>query len=181
MGYAQMDAKHGVILAAMDFEWTCRRAILALSKNPTVVLHEKFIEDYSAFRGLPKAWREEVMPNLKCPITLQDLVGRRIHWNLVRAAMQCRNVIVHGTESRVSDQECRWAVCVLEDACDAVAPFVEEQDSKGIFELISRRRPKKEMERETSAGKKLKLWRDLVGGQIAKYDDCHWIKTGVVV
>lgn len=181
VGYAQMDAKHGVILAAMDFEWTCRRAILALSRKPTVVLYEKFIEDYSAFRGLTKAWREEVMPNISSAITLQNLVSRKIHWNLVCAAMQCRNVIIHGTESRVADPECRWAVCALEDACDVVASFVEEHNSKSIFETISRRRTKKEIAGETAAGKKLKSWRDLVGGQIAKYDECHWIRTGVVV
>ena len=181
MGYAQMDASHGMILAAMDFEWTCRRAILALSNRPTVVLYEKFIEDYSAFKGLAKAWREEVMKNIEGAITLPELVSRKIHWSLVCAAMQCRNMIIHGTESRVTDQECRWAVCVLEDACDVVASFVEEHNSRSIFETISRRRTKKEIEGETAAGKKLKSWHDLVGRQIAKYDDCHWVKSGVVV
>lgn len=179
-GYAQMDAQHGVLLAAMDFEWTCRRAILALSKNPTVVIYEKFIGDYSAFTGLTKAWQEEVMPNIEGAITLQDLVSRKIQWNLVRAAMQCRNMIIHGTESRVADQECRWAVCVLEDACDVVAYFAKKQDSKGIFKMISRRRTKKEIAGETADGKKLKSWRDLVDKEIAKYSEDHWIKTGQV-
>ena len=43
LGEAQIDAQRGVVLAAMDFEWTCRRAILALSKTPTVELYEKYI------------------------------------------------------------------------------------------------------------------------------------------
>lgn len=35
-GEGQIDPQYGVVLATMDLEWTCRRAILALSNKPTV-------------------------------------------------------------------------------------------------------------------------------------------------
>ena len=177
-GEAQIDAQQGAVLAAMDFEWTCRRAILALSKKPTVVLYEKFITDYPAFGGLENAWNAEVRPALKDSITLPDLVGRKVQWSSVRDAMQCRNAIVHGTDSRVSDWECRWAVCVLEDACDVVAAFVKELNGKGIFTKISRRRTKDDIEAVTKAGEKLKNWHKRVGEEITKRGADHWISTG---
>ena len=178
-GHAQLDAKYGVVLAAMDFEWTCRRAILALSKKPTVVIYEKFTDDYSAFRGLAKAWQAEVLPVVEGACTLQDLVNKKGSWNSVYDAMQCRNVIVHGTKSRVNEKECRWAVCVLEDACDVISLFVEEH-GKSIFERIGRARSRNEMAEESKGGKNLRLWHERVGKEIAKYDAHHWIKTVMI-
>ncbi|MBR4637023.1 MAG: hypothetical protein IKO81_00045 [Bacteroidales bacterium] len=178
-GEAQIDPQYGVVLAAMDFEWTCRRAILALSKKPTVVLYEKFIKDYSAFGGLERAWTSEVLPSVKDACNLRDLMNKKMRWEWVCDAMLCRNVIVHGTESRVSDKESRWAVCVLEDACDAVVAYVEEQ-GKDIFKSINRRRSKKEIDKVSNDGKKLKAWHERVGKQIAKYGEHHWIREGMI-
>ncbi|MBQ6011482.1 MAG: hypothetical protein IJL17_23325 [Kiritimatiellae bacterium] len=179
LGKAQIDARHGVLLAAMDFEWTCRRAILALSKKPTVVLYEKYIEDYSAFKGLEKAWSSEVVSAVNGAPPLSALLGDKVSWQCVKDAMQCRNAVVHGTENRVTDKECRWAVCILEDACDIVVQFAEEHNGK-IFEPINRRRSKKAIEEETKGGKRLKDWHNRVEAQIAKYDERHWIKTSVI-
>lgn len=44
-GEAQIDAQKGVVMAAIDFEWTCRRAVLALSKNPAVNIYDKFLKE----------------------------------------------------------------------------------------------------------------------------------------
>lgn len=179
MGYAQIDARHGVILSAMDFEWTCRRATLALSKTATVVLYEKFIKEYSAFGGLEKAWREEVLPFTKDAIALHDLVSKKVQWKFVHDAMQCRNAIVHGTESRVNDDECRWSVCVLEDACDAVEEYVRAQ-KKDIFKKIGRRRSSQAIAEGLRSDSDLKKWHDRVGKEIAKYGGDHWIRTGKI-
>lgn len=179
LGEAQIDAQHGVVLAAMDFEWTCRRAILALSKKPTVELYERYIGDYSAFKGLANAWNAEVLPTVDGAPPLPALLGDKVSWQCVQDAMQCRNAVVHGTENRVADKECRWAVCILEDACDVVAQFAEEHNGK-IFKPINRRRSKKAIEEETKGGKRLKDWRNRVKAQMAKYDEHHWIKTGAI-
>ena len=178
-GEAQIDAQHGVLLAAVDFEWTCRRAILALSKKPTVELYEKYIGDYSAFQGLARAWDSEVVSVVEGAPSLPALLGDKVSWQCVKDAMQCRNAVVHGTENRVSDMECRWAVCILEDACDVVAQFAEGHNGK-IFKPINRRRSKKAIEEETKGGKRLKDWRNRVKAQMAKYDEHHWIKTGAI-
>ena len=179
LGEAQIDAQCGVVLAAMDFEWTCRRAILALSKKPTVELYEKYIGDYSGFKGLANAWNSEVLPAVDGVPPLPALLGDKVSWQCVQDAMQCRNAVVHGTENRVRDKECRWAVCILEDACDVVAQFAEEHNGK-IFKPISRRRSKRAIEEETKGGKRLKDWHNRVEAQMAKYDEHHWIKTGAI-
>ena len=178
-GKAQFDPQEGVLWAAMDFEWTCRRAILALSKKPTVILYEKFIDGYASFGGLEKAREVEVLPAIKGACSLPNLVSRVVQWGCVRDAMRCRNAVIHGTENRVTDKECRWSVCVLEDACDAVASFVEEHGGN-IFESINRRRSQKAIAKESSGGKTLKAWHDRVDEQIAKYEESHWIRTGMI-
>ena len=178
-GEAQIDAQHGVLLAAVDFEWTCRRAVLALSHTPTVVLYEKFTKDYSSFSGIEKAWKTEVMPVSKDICSLPDLLNKKTHWEWVIDAMKCRNAIIHGTESRVKDTECRWAVCVLEDACDEVAEFVRGK-GKSIFKRIGRARTKKELAQESTLGKRLREWKGRVGSQIDKFSESHWIRTGEI-
>ena len=180
LGTAQIDAQYGVVLAAMDFEWTCRRAILALSHKLTVMIYEKFIEDYSSLKGLEKAWNSEVVPVVKDACSLPDLlVSKKVQWECVKDAMKCRNAVVHGTESRVSDKECRWAVWVLENACDVIAAFVEGQGGS-IFKPINRRRSRKEIEEVSNGGRRLEEWHARIAERIAKCDENHWIRTGSI-
>lgn len=180
MGHAHFDPDMGVVLAAMDFEWTCRKAIVALSGTPTVTLYERFFNRYTSLKKLAEAWDVEVMPNLEHKCSLDDAVCRNGNTlNQVIDAMKCRNVVVHGTESRVFAQECRWAVCVLEDACDNVAAFVEAQGGgKTIFKRISRSRPKAMRSQLSNDGRELQNWHGRIQRQIAQYDKGHWIRTG---
>ena len=179
LGETLIDAQYGVVLAAMDFEWTCRRAILALSNKPTVKIYETFIEGYAAFKGLEKAWNSEVVPMVKGACSLPDLLKNKVSWKCVTDAMLCRNVVVHGTESRVTDKECRWAVCVLEAACDVIATFVEGHGAD-IFKPINRRRSRKDIDEVSNGGRRLEEWHARVAEQIAKYDGNHWIRTGSI-
>lgn len=180
LGYAHFDPGMGVVLAAMDFEWTCRRAIVALSGTPTVTLYERFFHRYTSLKKLQDAWKDEVLPQLKTKCSLEDVTCQNVMtWDQVTDAMKCRNVVVHGTESRVFAQECRWAVCVLEDACDNVATFVEAQcGGKGIFRRISRSRSEALRGQLSDEGKQLKDWHLRIKKQISRYDECHWIRTG---
>lgn len=180
IGYAHFDPGMGVVLAAMDFEWTCRRAIVALSETPTPTLYESFFNRYTSISRLKEAWKTEVLPHLKHKCPLVDVVSQNgITWNQVMDAMKCRNVVVHGTESRAFVQECRWAVCVLEDACDNVASFVEAQGGgKTIFKRISRARPKTQRNQLSEDGKKLQEWHDRIQKQIEQIDSGNWIRTG---
>lgn len=180
LGYAHFDPGMGVVLAAMDFEWTCRRAIVALSETPTTILYERFFRRYTNSRMLRQAWNIEVLPHLKQKCSLIDVICQNgITEEEVRDAMQCRNVVVHGTESRTFAQECRWAVCLLEDACDNVASFVEAQGGgKTIFKRISRSRPKTQRGQLPEDGKKLQEWHGRIQKQIDKLEEFDWIRTG---
>lgn len=180
LGHAHFDPGLGVVLAAMDFEWTCRRAIVALSETPTTILYERFFSRYTSLRKLGKAWDDEVLPHLKHKKSLVNVVCQKeITLQQVKDAMQCRNVVVHGTESRAFAQECRWAACLLEDACDNVASFVEAQGGgKTIFKRISRARPKTLRGQLAEDGKKLQEWHGRIQQQIDKLEECDWIRTG---
>jgi len=180
MGYAHFDPGMGVVLAAMDFEWTCRKAIVALSGTPTVTLYERFFNRYISLRRLEEAWNIEVLPTLERKCSLNDVVCTSgITLEQVLDAMKCRNVVVHGTESRVFAQECRWAVHVLEDACDNVAAFVEKQGGgRTIFKRISRSRQKAMRSQLSDDGRELQNWHGRIQRQIARYDKGHWIRTG---
>ena len=179
-GYAHFDPRMGVVLAAMDFEWTCRRAILALSKTSTVILYERFFKHYKSMEQLKQAWGNEVFPYLQHQCSFVDVISQNgITYEQVKDALKCRHVVVHGTESRVFAQECRWAVCVLEDACDNVAAFVEAQGGgKTIFKRISRPRPKNLKDLLSDEGKELSEWHGRIQKRIEKYDKCHWVRTG---
>lgn len=93
-----------VILAAIDFEWTIRRAILALGCSPTkhirLVVLGKQKGGPDAYK---KAWNDEPF----------KFLGKRIdeaipHWSRltdpVLGALRLRNQIVHGVRGSVSVQ-----------------------------------------------------------------------------
>lgn len=95
-----------VILAAIDFEWTIRRAILALGCSPTKYIRLEVLGNKNQ-RGGPdaykKAWNDEPFKYL----------GKRIdeaipHWSKltdpVLGALRLRNQIVHGVRGSVSVQ-----------------------------------------------------------------------------
>ena len=141
-GYAEIDIQLGVLLAAVDFEWTCRRAILALSKNPTVTIRQKFSTEYRCFGGLQKGWENEV--NDKDSLD-SIFVKTAISWDQIADAMKIRNEIVHGSGDRTSLKEGRYAVYVLETACDILVEYVKDA-GKDLFGRISRPRAKKKDE-----------------------------------
>jgi hypothetical protein len=62
--YAEEDATVGLILAAVDLEWTIRRAILALSKNSTKYIKAHVLSKgkKSGLKHYNDCWRDEVKP-----------------------------------------------------------------------------------------------------------------------
>jgi len=147
IGHAEMDVALGVLLAAVDFEWTCRRVILKFSKHDAGFLKEKFTKDYAAFGGLTKGWANEVQPYIRGKEKLSEVFDRwavscgkfkrPVAWSLVGDAMAYRNLIVHGSECNINRHEGRCAVFVLESACDILARFALE-NGKNLFSRIRR-------------------------------------------
>ena len=82
-----------VILAAVHFEWTVRRAIIALGESSNIVIRKR-LERCSGLGELKKAWKEEV----KSPIqgSLAEVVSL---WPKVRCAFKLRGRLVDGGRS----------------------------------------------------------------------------------
>jgi len=174
-GYAEVDIQLGVILAAVDFEWTCRRAILALSKTPTVILREKFASDYAAFCGLCEGWKCELSDHP----SLDDIFRTaRVSWSQISDAMDVRNAIVHGSGDQVNRRNGRFAIYILETACDVLSEYVIK-NKKNILDRISRPRKKGIIAIETKVRKKSKLRDERIVAIVRKLGEKHWINQSM--
>ena len=91
-----------VILAAIDFEWSIRRAILALGTSPTKHIREVvFAEFNGGYQNYADAWKKEVTVWLG-----QSLPQSIPHWSRLASkkegAVRLRGQIVHGAQVAVS-------------------------------------------------------------------------------
>lgn len=91
-----------VILAAIDFEWSVRRAILALGTSPTKHIREvTFARFHGGYSDYCDAWKDEV----RCWLG-QSLAQVIPHWsrlvNKKDGAVRLRGKIVHGSQVPVS-------------------------------------------------------------------------------
>lgn len=80
-----------VILAAADFEWTVRRAILALGKSPNADIRTGVLARCSGLDKYRDAWKAEVKPRFEkgLPEVIAD-------WDGFKEAFGLRHRLVHG-------------------------------------------------------------------------------------
>ena len=122
-----------VLLAAVDFEWTVRRAIVALGTNSNRTIRDGVLhrchgpEDYKA------AWKKEVQGRLG--ETLPEVV---LNWQALRDdGFRLRNTIVHGIKGMPSPQKCQACVETFLEASTHVARYAERHEAL----LFGRRLP----------------------------------------
>ena len=97
-----------VLLAAIDFEWTVRRAILALGTSPTKDIRVS-MENASGPKRYKEVWNEEVKPQLG-----ETLVEAVPDWFGLTEAFQYRHRLVHGIQGTIP----------AEKAIDSVEAFL---------------------------------------------------------
>ena len=90
-----------VILAAANFEWTLRRAILALGKKPTAILRKE-IEKTSNLDSYKDLWAEKVIKGV------QGLPAIIPGWAELRTSYKLRHELVHGNKG-TTGLEYAWA------------------------------------------------------------------------
>lgn len=69
------DASIGAVLAAIDLEWTIRRAILALGTSPNKVIRDDVLANCHGLGRYKEAWGAEVKPRFNK--TLPTVLGAR--------------------------------------------------------------------------------------------------------
>ncbi|MFZ1536486.1 MAG: hypothetical protein WAT23_03770 [Chromatiaceae bacterium] len=133
-----------VILAAIDFEWTIRRAILALGCSPTKYIRLEVLGNKNMGSGpdaYKKAWNAEPYRNLRKRI--DEVIP---HWSRLKdpelGALRLRNQIVHGIRGTVS----------LPLATDKVQDFLKaskcleqlaQENNTSLYRRITRRKTRK--------------------------------------
>jgi hypothetical protein len=138
--YLRKEPVIAVILAATDFEWTTRRAILALGSSPTKAISDRFKkEKRSGPTAWQKYWKEEVKPRFH-----GDLADIAPTWqSVVKQAYPLRNKLVHGAEGRVTGPYASSAVDALLAASTSVSEYAEKHGEPVYGRKIRRlkRRP----------------------------------------
>jgi len=122
--YLSKEPAIAVILAAVDFEWTARRAILALGRSTTKTINSLFdTERKGGPNALKKYWKSEVKPRLNT-----DLASIVPNWQfLSERAYRLRNGLVHGAVGGVGGKFAFQAVETMLAASKAIADYSLEQ------------------------------------------------------
>lgn len=137
-----------VLLAAIDFEWTLRRTILALGCMPTkalaVVMNEP---EYRHLDGQRKLWKKEVAghygkttPSLKAVINggEQKLIGGATTlYSSLKKAKDLRNKLVHGLQGSCGKDYAILNAEVFFAASDALVAFAQSH-GRNIYKPIRR-------------------------------------------
>ncbi|MGC1305797.1 MAG: hypothetical protein WA885_01110 [Phormidesmis sp.] len=104
------DASLSALLAVIHFEWTVRRAIIALGTSPNVVVRAKLAKCH----GLDKykdVWKDEIFLNDQREIERLSEVVK--NWEGLGRAFRLRHRLVHGVTSCGTDyarERVYWAL-----------------------------------------------------------------------
>lgn len=105
------DASLSLLLSVIHFEWTIRRAIIALGVSPNVEIREKLKEKRGGIDGYKQVWKEEVF--IRINKRLPEIVT---NWENLKKAFKLRNKLIHGISSCSQDYAMDKANCVIESS-----------------------------------------------------------------
>jgi hypothetical protein len=128
-----------VLLAAADFEWTTRRAILALGKSPTKSINACLrAEKKGGLKALQGYWKDEVKPRLG-----SDLATIVPDWNFFATkAYDLRHKLVHGAQGTTGKAYAGRAVEAMLNASKAVAEYAAKNGEPVYGRQIRRIKPR---------------------------------------
>lgn len=101
------DPPLAALLSVIHFEWTVRRAIIALGTSPNVEIRERMKLDHGCDK-YKQVWKDEVFPNINQ--RLPEVVG---NWDGLRRAFKLRHRLVHGITScghEYAEERLHWAI-----------------------------------------------------------------------
>lgn len=126
-----------VLLSAADFEWTVRRAILALGRSPNVDLRTGILSRCTGLDRYKEAWQLEVARHRgqTLPSVIPD-------WAKFKEAFKLRHRVIHGVDGFVSTQYAAERVDAILAATSAIAKYSNSQGVDLYSRLPIRRRKK---------------------------------------
>jgi len=116
-----------VLLAVTDFEWTVRRAILALGRSNTSALNYRFkTENTAGPDRLKEIWKDEVKPRFG-----EDLTAVVPRWQTLKEkAIILRNKLIHGLQGTTGKSYAQRMVEVILSASTAVTEYAEAKGER---------------------------------------------------
>ena len=106
------DPALATLLSVIHFEWTVRRAIIALGDSPNVIVRQH-LERCHGHQAYKELWKKEVVLNHQK--TLPDVIG---DWEGLLKAFKLRHLLVHGVQSCGPDyaaERAEWAILAAKD------------------------------------------------------------------
>lgn len=125
---ATTDRTTAVILAAVHFEWTLKRAILHLSQSPTAELREQLSYVYGFKKAsenrnrYDEVWKREVVPHFRNS-ALGTVIGRLV--DIQNKALNVRGKVVHGN-GVPSNKEAEEAIELFLSASKKIRDFASK-------------------------------------------------------
>lgn len=126
-----------VILAAVDFEWTVRRAILSLGTRATKEIR-KSLETIYGLDSYKEIWNLEVKPRMSTTIVIV-IPG----WHGVTEAFKFRNRLVHGVVGAIARKNAENSVNSLLQASQDLEVFCGRHGGT-LYRRIVRRKARGE-------------------------------------
>lgn len=121
------DPPLAALLAVVHFEWTVRRAIIALGTSPNVEIRKK-LERCHGCDAYKDLWRDEVLPRIGSH--LPQIVK---NWDGLIRAFRLRHRLVHGVTSCGIDyasERVYWAIGAANDVRSACIAYGIDLDSR---------------------------------------------------
>jgi hypothetical protein len=122
--FAGREITIGALLAAIDFEWTIRRVILACGVSPTRHIRQVVLDKCHGLDAYKSAWTGEVFP--RHGVRLPSLLDG---WQFLKnEAMPLRHKLTHGVQGTTGSS---YAIPRREALLDAAVALAEFSKSKG--------------------------------------------------
>jgi hypothetical protein len=113
----------GVLLATMDFEWTLRRAIIALGYQKNSTIRNCVLANCTGIDSYKEAWKQQVKP--RHGATLPSIIPK---WEFLKnQAFPLRHKLVHGIKAATGVNYARERRDCLLDASEEVVKFSKEK------------------------------------------------------
>lgn len=106
------DPSLSALLSVIHFEWTIRRAIIALGTSPNVIVRSK-PRNCHGIDKYKDLWKDEVFPNIQQ--RLPEIIN---NWDGLSRAFRLRHRLVHGTTTCGQEYACErvyWAINAAND------------------------------------------------------------------
>lgn len=126
--YIESDIVVALLLASADFEWTVRRAILALGSSPTKIIRKEVLIKCHGLDDYKSAWKKEIKQYLDKD-KYRNLVEVVPDWNFFKTeAYPLRHKLIHGVIGATGNKYTLKRVESILNASKHIAIYASDQN-----------------------------------------------------